>query len=184
MKNLFHDDWQPPMPGGWHFHVDGEMIRGSSGEEVFEKVKRLLGNNKRHPGDAELERQLWDYWCSLNPARCGLSTQEMVPAVSREIPKTEWGRSLWLHINHTAVHFDREYFLALCTALTRKLIPCHECRAHFSVIMNELPPWNITTQMQACEWAFETHNRVNERLGKRLFTWPQAMAQFGFPTKQ
>lgn len=180
MKNLFHDHWMPPMPGGWHFPEKGEYVRGSSPDDVFEKIKKVRSNNGKHADDAALESELWSYWCGLDPARCGQPAITPTPS-PREIPKEQWGRNLWIHLNHAAVNFDREYFVAFVAALSRTLIPCEECRGHFNTLLETLPPWSVETKEDACKWAFEAHNRVSQRLGKPVFTWAQAVIEYGFP---
>jgi hypothetical protein len=58
-------------------------------------------------------------------------------------------------------------------------LPCGECRVHFNKILEDLPP-NFSDSREFFNWGVEAHNKVNERLGKRLFTIEEAVLLWDF----
>lgn len=182
MTNRFIDHWQPPMPGGWHFVINGEIIREHSAEACHETIKRRQVNNATFTTDDELWAVLWNYWCSLNPARCGMPVTGAA-ITPGEISKAQWGRDYWRYLAEIAVSFDREYFLQTISAWQRAVLPCPECRQHFSEEVAADPPWNINDAKAACQWVWRTHSAINKLLGKPIYTYEQGVAEFGFPVE-
>lgn len=86
-----------------------------------------------------------------------------------------WGPYFWgvLHIsaltapmNMTPQYLDA--FMSLIMVYTVTL-PCPACRHHFTQLIAELPAMTgIQTNLELFAWTVEAHNKVNERIGKRV----------------
>src|SRR6266704_2976417 len=104
----------PPSPGGWHFWLDAETrlypIRGNSAGEVFDRLKRYQENNRKFTGDDAIWAQLWKYWCSLEPKRCGDQGRKTAGTMP---PREIWGPILWRMLNWAAVNYSGRFFNAL-----------------------------------------------------------------------
>jgi hypothetical protein len=55
------------------------------------------------------------------------------------------------------------------------VIPCPICREHYSHILSSMPP-RVGNRDELVAWVFDVHNKVNEQLGKPVFTWEQYVA--------
>jgi hypothetical protein len=75
MTPRFHNPESSPPPGGWYYFLDfarpDTRVSGYSPPEVFAQVKTWRQNNGRFTTDAELDAELWAFWCGLQPQRCG-----------------------------------------------------------------------------------------------------------------
>jgi hypothetical protein len=60
------------------------------------------------------------------------------------------------------------------------LLPCAECRGHFSALLEAHPPEIAAQQGREgfARWTVDAHNAVNARLGKPLFTYDQAARRY------
>lgn len=182
----FFNPEMPPSPGGWHYWLDPETKRfpvfGHSPQEVFDQILRYAQNNAIRGFDpVALWRQLWGYWCSLEPNRCGApKTPPTQPALP---PKEVWGPILWKTLNWLAVNYtDGTLFRDFVNAMYfGNLIPCQECRDHFGDIISDNPISGVVSQKTACQWVNRVHNRVNSLIGKRTYPYAQGIAEYGFP---
>lgn len=81
-----------------------------------------------------------------------------------------WGPILWKVLHDRAA----EYAMAI-DAETRWLkifqswIPCGECKSHFRRLVSEMPP-DLSSRKKYAKWAVDVHNKVNESLGKPIFS--------------
>jgi hypothetical protein len=81
-----------------------------------------------------------------------------------------WGPILWKVLHDRAA----EYAMAI-DAETRWLkifqswIPCGECKSHFRRLVSEMPP-DLSSRKNYAHWAVDVHNKVNESLGKPIFS--------------
>jgi hypothetical protein len=55
------------------------------------------------------------------------------------------------------------------------VIPCPICREHYQHFYAAEPP-HIGSRDELIAWVFDLHNKVNEQLGKPVFTWEQFIA--------
>ena len=59
----------------------------------------------------------------------------------------------------------------------RTMIPCPICREHYVAFLAESPVEAATGSRDALVfWAFTLHNKVNDRLGKRILKWDEFIA--------
>ncbi|OCH87819.1 FAD-dependent thiol oxidase [Obba rivulosa] len=84
------------------------------------------------------------------------------------------GRSTWTFLHTTAAYFperpspgQRANMLLLLHALPT-LYPCGHCAEHLGREMERRPP-DVRNRVALSRWLCETHNEVNERLGKERF---------------
>ena len=81
---------------------------------------------------------------------------------------TVWGPSMWRVLHSLSFSIseenekDRKKFLDFLESL-RTLLPCEDCRLHFSQYLEEHNPQKAEN---LAVWTFDFHNAVNERLGK------------------
>lgn len=86
---------------------------------------------------------------------------------------TVWGPSMWRVLHSLSFSIseenekDRKKFLDFLESL-RTLLPCEDCRLHFSQYLEEHNPQKAEN---LAVWTFDFHNAVNERLGKPQFSF-------------
>ena len=90
-----------------------------------------------------------------------------------------WGPHMWAIIHLMAYVYPdqpsnerkesmKEFLLHTCNNL-----PCPACGFHCSVYMKEHPP-SIESKENLKKWAYDFHNAVNKRTGKRELTYEEA----------
>lgn len=52
------------------------------------------------------------------------------------------------------------------------------CREHWSKIVAEFPP-DFSSECAFFKWGVDAHNKVNERLGKPIFSYEEALVMYG-----
>lgn len=84
------------------------------------------------------------------------------------------GRATWTFLHTAAAYYPakpspahRTHMFSMLSSLPT-LYPCHHCAEHLGVHMQSKPPL-VGSREQVMSWLCETHNEVNERLGKDLF---------------
>ena len=94
--------------------------------------------------------------------------------------KAAWGPGLWvfIHVNAALVVADAhaaQDTLLTASAMVRllnqlpDLLPCPECRLHMSRYLASYPPLAyVFCRESASQYAFDLHNNVNARLGKKI----------------
>jgi len=81
-----------------------------------------------------------------------------------------WGPILWKVLHDRAAGYAMDV-----DAETRWLkvfqswIPCGECKSHFRRLLSEMPP-DLSSRKNYAQWAVDVHNKVNESLGKPIFS--------------
>jgi FAD-linked sulfhydryl oxidase len=92
------------------------------------------------------------------------------------VPKPTWGPLGWNWLHTTAIDYPldptpREAAAArLCVQSFAAHLPCGECRRHALAYLAKHPP-NLSNTYAFQSWAWQFHNAVNVRLGKRAFTY-------------
>ena len=95
---------------------------------------------------------------------------------SLEITKERLGRNIWilLHSSAAALKTNEEVktFKTMWESLV-KLFPCPECKGH---LVSMLKDPNLSRKYKSSNtpqdiniWLWDVHNRVNRRIGKRIF---------------
>ncbi|KZP01539.1 FAD-dependent thiol oxidase [Calocera viscosa TUFC12733] len=84
------------------------------------------------------------------------------------------GRATWTFLHTAAAYYpatpskeQQKQMLNLLRSLPT-LYPCQHCAQHLGVEMQRRPP-DVTGREGVSRWLCETHNEVNERLGKERF---------------
>ena len=114
---------------------------------------------------------LQKYRLCLCEKSCNYSTLQLfsLQVTQQNVLQDIWGKHVWRLIHTVARHHHtklKEIFSSL-----QFLLPCSECRVNFT---KELKIRDFQcTQKDAEKAAFELHNRVNERLGKREWSWDE-----------
>lgn len=89
--------------------------------------------------------------------------------------KAELGHGTWNMLHRMAASYEKEPSLEqqkeMRTFITTfsKLYPCEECATEFRAMLAVSPP-DVSNNRALSLWFCETHNKVNKRLGKPLFT--------------
>ena len=97
-------------------------------------------------------------------------------------PKNYWGGRCWRWLHLLTINYptnpsyqDKLWILQQLQYFASSL-PCAECQNHFSELMRKYPPnlqcggSDFGNPSPLERWSWGIHNRVNERLGKRLIT--------------
>jgi hypothetical protein len=190
----FYDAAERPPIMGWHYYDDpndrGTYFREASADAVFERVKRLRVNNAKHVSDFDLWRELWSYWCSREPKRCGQDATEYAvagvspgPLVPRDINPPFFGPIIWRMMNLLAARFDSttpQFFRDFLYEVT-PVMTCPACRQEWAKILLDYSPESVRTAREACEWVNRAHNIVNERRGSARYSYEQGVAEYGWP---
>ncbi|KZS94643.1 FAD-dependent thiol oxidase, partial [Sistotremastrum niveocremeum HHB9708] len=84
------------------------------------------------------------------------------------------GRATWTFLHTAAAYYPakpspahRTHMFSMLSALP-SLYPCHHCAEHLGSHMKTKPPV-VGSREEVMNWLCETHNEVNERLGKDTF---------------
>lgn len=91
------------------------------------------------------------------------------PATPPADPRTERFHALWKLLEAGAETPEKR--LALARSMLQRL-PCGPCAKEWGAAMEERPP-AVETKEAWDRWLWGEHNRINERLGKGFFPWPE-----------
>jgi len=90
------------------------------------------------------------------------------------LDRAELGRAVWKMLHTTAAYYpqaptenEKQAATNLIEAIA-VLYPCLHCREHFAHRVNESPP-KVSSRRELSIWLCETHNIVNDVLGKPHF---------------
>ncbi len=91
-----------------------------------------------------------------------------------------WGPIFWqtMHIvslgyNPEPSKQEQEDAIKFYTSL-KTMLPCGICRAHYSEFLREMPVEQaVGSRDDLIYWVFRLHNKVNNNLGKREFTFEE-----------
>lgn len=180
-----------PPRNGWHFTVGGQQITRYSENEILQELRQWRKNNGTYVSDAALEKEIWDYYCSREPERCGTATvanrsTATVTLVHKELSKEEIGRILWRHLNLFAASWTPQLkgLFVQNVDVMLLLLSCPVCQNEWRQVVRDNPPHSISSRFQACQWAWNVHDQVNLRLGKTRYSYQQAAAEYGFPLSE
>lgn len=86
----------------------------------------------------------------------------------------DYSHQVWNQIHSNARQMTKpDYIIWLRTISTT--LPCPTCRLHMQRYLIAHPP-ELSENMFF--WAWDFHNNVNVRLGKPVFSYPNALAQY------
>lgn len=183
----FHDAAERSPVGGWHFFYDPSdgttMFKKSSPDEVIDELVKYRRNNGQNFARASIEEQVWNYWCSRDPVRCGQSApSKVVPFLPRDLTPKVFGPWIWPFLNLAAVRFDHigpERFFGILASVMQ-LMTCPECQKHWADILEANPP-EVNNAKEACQWVNRVHNLVNAITGAAQYGYEKMVVEFGAP---
>lgn len=186
----FYDASERSPIGGWHYFYDpsdgSTMFKLSSPEEVIDELVRFRTNNRALTSRAEIEEELWKYWCSRQPERCGQTlgiNEKATPFLPLDQTPEFFGPIIWRALNLAATRFEfigRDTFL-LIVGNVYNLMGCPDCRAHWMEILNANSPVSIFDAKDACLWVNRVHNLVNVSKGKAIYPYEKMVTEYGAP---
>ena len=91
-----------------------------------------------------------------------------------------WGPIFWhtMHIvslgyNPQPSKQEQEDAIRFYTSL-QTMLPCNICRTHYSEYLREMPVEHaVKSRDDLIYWVFQLHNKVNQNLGKRTYTFDE-----------
>ena len=93
---------------------------------------------------------------------------------------TRWGPHLWFYLHTVSfnfpdnpTHLQKTQHLDFYNSLGNT-IPCEKCRNHYSAHLQTQPP-RLENRDSIIQWTVDLHNRVNKSLGKREWTYDEAV---------
>ena len=108
------------------------------------------------------------------------SAAEIIDGIGPSGPSC-WGPPQWTALHQllrgyprqTASKEKQEALRAYVTGLAG-LIPCNSCAQHWKAFAETVQTKNRT---DALKWSIDVHNAVNARLGKHMYTYPEAIQE-------
>ena len=91
-----------------------------------------------------------------------------------------WGPRLWFFLHTISFNYPdnpsfddmknhQEFYENLV-----HIIPCATCATHYAEYINKNPP-KLTNKHDLIKWTIDLHNNVNKRLGKKIYTYNEAV---------
>ncbi len=185
--------------GGWRVSFivkkNKSTVSGATPNEVFNKSKKLLTDNGVDISDDNLWFTLNYQWMSRVSDNNMVVPKNIIEAavVGHEHDATpheyhhpsEWGSIEWnamanyLNVDDSSYSFNEfvsrvETTLKLLNPVHASRIGCIECFREFSKYVSMLRTNPIHKLADARQWLFNTHNKVNAKLGKSVITYKQA----------
>lgn len=185
----FYDAHVRPPRGGWNFMIGGELVQKHSEADIIDEVKRYRRNNGTFTSEDDISRELWAYWCSRQPERCGQSkkpedTATRAIPTPRDLTPAVMGPWVWQFLNLAAARWTpmlHGWFLELCDTIL-VLLECPICRSEWSSILQRRSPARLETRLAVCQWVLWAHNEVNAKKGKPEYRYEQMILDYGAPT--
>ena len=98
------------------------------------------------------------------------------------IHKFTWGEHLWAYIHTLCIVYGLAKDVEQQSQKVIKILynipsimPCEFCADHLRKLMKDYPPDNCLKAMELFQWSVELHNKVNQFLGKKLFSIDEAL---------
>ena len=92
-----------------------------------------------------------------------------------------WGPSAWLFLHTVAYAYphnptkDDKKSMKTFIESFRCILPCVICKKHFEENLKKIP-LRLNSRAELFEWTIDLHNRVNEMLGKRPYSYEEVYA--------
>ena len=94
--------------------------------------------------------------------------------------KNIWGPDVWKFIHTTTINLpvsptsEEQEIVNNFIYSIGDLIPCEECKKHFKITIEKFPP-NTNSRELFFKWGVDIHNKVNERIGKKIINYAEAI---------
>lgn len=159
------------------------MFKLSSPDAVIDELVKHRRNNGQNFSRASIEEEVWKYWCSRDPVRCGGSeATRPVPFLPRDQKPEFFGPIIWPFLNLAATRFDHigpDRFFQIVASVVN-LMSCPDCQRHWLEVISDNPP-EVRDAKSACQWVYLVHSLVSHHLGKPAYTYAQGVVDYGFP---
>jgi hypothetical protein len=94
-----------------------------------------------------------------------------------------WGPPMWISLHTITLNYPdnptpcqqkmiREFFWNL-----QYVLPCEMCRNHYAEMIRTHPP-DTKDKKSLVYWLIDRHNQVNERLGKRIYSYEEVLKKY------
>lgn len=180
----FNNHQASPPRGGWFVNVEwvGEFhafsANGASADEVVDRVKRILDQNRINYGHGQVEQECIKQWAARDPQKFMDYGMVLTPAVLPPKPhqirsKDGWGPPTWDILYMMAVSKSGwEEALDLATMVVNKhnfVNGCDLCYDHWMTRCDQTHPRSIKGVDNRFRWVFDTQNQVRRRQRKAPF---------------
>lgn len=200
-------NWQmQPPPGGWSFThtINGETYtsQGSNPTQVKADLIRFSIRAGAELREHHAEDLLNEEWKRRDPVRAIGRTQGE-PGPKKPEPRnahlrdgkpsyhgpSQWGNAIWLYLNTFPMPgaWDKAQWDATIDRITYLLnkakspgTGCADCFQEWMLICKLSDPKKVMTGEAAAAFVFRAHNTVNDKLGKPMMTWKEAIYKFGW----
>ena len=88
----------------------------------------------------------------------------------------KWGPYYWGALHLAALGCPDAQVLRTFIECYKTVLPCISCRNHFTRVLDENPVPDSSDPYAIFKWSVDVHNIVNERLGKPVIGYEQALA--------
>lgn len=190
MSARFFDAHVRPPRGGWHYSIGGKHIGGFSEEQILEEMGKFHRNNGTGKTDGELRAELWNYYCSREPERCGRTPHKRIaepsgPVAPGEKTPQRQGPPIWTFLNTVAAQWTpmlHDFFLSVLDHIS-VILECPTCKLEWQSILRDEREsvQRLGTRLEVCRWVNRVHNLVNERAGKAQFPYLRMVTDYGAP---
>lgn len=189
-------NWQmSPPAGGWSLTVEvngfQRFLQGRDPHQVLAQAQTFATQVSYEPEPGEIEALLNAIWAERDPNRALPTAPPLKPQSqrSRKVSKlsyfgpTEYGSKVWgwLACFGMPGAFDKDQWMAAIQRTSKLLNPtissgtgCAQCFEEWMNILQQMKPEEVTNELLAAKFVFNAHNRVNEKLNKRLMRWDNA----------
>ncbi|KAJ1976090.1 Flavin-linked sulfhydryl oxidase of the mitochondrial IMS [Dimargaris xerosporica] len=151
-------------PGSKSQHAHGSSSQPRSDPEA----KAPVAHPSKMSNDAGIPRVVAELSTGVVMARANGTTVECPP------DSEALGRSTWTFLHTMAAYYPNQPTVSqqqgMQTFLRQfaQVYPCGHCASHLRGEMKTDPP-RVSSRADLSQWMCETHNRVNELLGKKIF---------------
>jgi hypothetical protein len=88
----------------------------------------------------------------------------------------KWGPYFWGALHLTALGCPDAQVIRTFVECYKSVLPCISCREHFTQVLEENPVPTTEDRMVIFAWSVDVHNLVNERIGKPVIGYEEALA--------
>ena len=98
-------------------------------------------------------------------------------------PQRHWGNHLWGFIHTVCIidyndNYETNLTVLTCLQNLLPVIPCPKCKREYAEYLKKLPLLDLREPMILFYWSVDLHNAVNAKLGKPLWSYERAKAEW------
>lgn len=93
-----------------------------------------------------------------------------------------WGPHLWHYMHMISFNHPNNpnsedvYHQKVFLENLQHTLPCNKCKMHYKQYISKYPP-KLNTKMDYIKWVIDLHNAVNERNGKKIYNYDEAIEE-------